>query len=229
MLFDRQLTELRRLMKNKNRYNKRTTITNKKTLFDYVTKSSMFKPSKSLKNKFKNKKSLTRATTRDFYKNYKTLAMKNYTVQMRLRQAGYREDVFGNFNITGKELYTLLNNGKEYTISDNDLNRFKTDLYYKSTKGQDVKLLINYINFENELIKNFGDQGYEYAKYLQTRIAKLKVGQRRKFMESLSSGRFGITITSLYKIGGDIMLEETEKIEQVQAQVENTIQRILEA
>lgn len=229
MLFERQLTELRRLLKNKNRYNKRTTTTTKKTLFDYVSKSDLFQPIKSLKNKFKNKKSITRAATRDFYKNYKTLALKNYTIQMRLRQLGYSEDVFGNFNISGKQLYKLLNHGKEYKVTDADLDKFKLGLYYNSTRGRDVKLLINYINFENELIKNFGDQGYEYAKILQKRISKLKVDQRRKFMESLSSGRFGVSITSLYKIGGDIMLEETEKIEQVQAQVENTIQRILEA
>ena len=228
--FNKQLTEYRRLQRNKNRYNKSDKLNKgtQKTMFDYLMKSSLFKPSKSFMKRIRNDKAVKRFAERSFYENYKNRMMEQPGTYQNLLNMGYKSDIMGNIKISGRELFKIFHGGK-YEVTYKDLESARVSMFYQTRQGQDAKLILNYINFENELIKNFGEQGLEYAKHLQQKISNLKVDQRRAFMESLSSGRFGVSITGLYQVASDVMLEEEQKIEKVSTQVEDTIDRILKA
>lgn len=228
--FQKQLQEYRRLQRNKNRYNKSEKLNkgNQKTMVDYLLKSDLFKPTKSFFKRIKNTKSVKRYAERQFYDNYKRMMLQQPGTYQNLLSKGYKRDVFGNINISGRELFKIFQGGK-YEVTEKDLESAKVMMFYNTRQGKDAKLVLNYLNFENELIKNFGEQGREYANILQKRISNLKVSQRRAFMESLSSGRFGVSINSLYQVASDVMLEDEQKIDNIMDKVDDTINRILTA
>ena len=92
--FNKQLTEYRRLQRNKNRYNKSDKLNKgtQKTMFDYLMKSSLFKPSKSFMKRIRNDKAVKRFAERSFYENYKNRMMEQPGTYQNLLNMGYKSE-----------------------------------------------------------------------------------------------------------------------------------------
>lgn len=228
--FEKQINEYKRLQRNRKRYNRSEKLNQgtKRRMYDYLVKSDLFKPTKSFFKRIKNDKSVKRYAEKHFYENYKKMMFEQPGTYQNLLSKGYKADVMGAINISGRELYKIFQGGK-YQVTEQDMESARVMMFYNTKQGQDAKLTLNYINFENEIIKNFGDEGKDYTKKLREKVTKLKVDQRRAFLESLSSGRFGVSITALYEVASDVMLETKQKVDEISNQVDDTIQRILTA